>query len=1189
VKRTCCAAVLCLISAAAPGAVTATFNNATGQLDITSNAADNIAVTVSAGLVKVNGANPGGALVTPASVAGIAVVGSASANNINLSAVSSTDFASLTTVSIDGGNGNDTIIGSQFADTITNGGGDDEVDPQGGDDRVNWTYQSDLLVLDSTGDDTVSLQAGGGDDDIVTSTSGAIGQTQLSDTLNSRFAFIPSGETIIISMGAGNDRFRAGASTPDTALLIVNGDGDSDTIDLSMGGATLNELRGGAGDDQIIGSRDADSIFGGSGDDLIEGRNGNDIIDAGADSDTVTWTAGEGTDTVEGGTGFDTFVYNDNNNSNEIDLSSTGTAALLRPGDHILTGVESAIILAEGGNDFLTQESLVGSGLTTVVFDGGTGTNQTEFFGSAGFGPGDSYLIGASVGGALSTQIAGTTTEASNISGTYYYGTARADSYQFSNLAGVPAINVLVDAGGGDDTIDMSAVSAAAGIFGTIYGGGGADEILGSGSADIISGGDGNDSIDGGPGVDDMEGDSSAAPAETGDDTFVWNLGDETDILDGGPGDDTAIVNGSDNAAIAESYELGFEAGLSLPRIARFAPVPFAVVLGSIESLELNGNAGNDSLTLMPLDPGVGPASLVFRGGDGDDFFGADSSPAGALASITFEGGNNTDTAEGAFAVPGTYLLGPGSDFFYGSGAADTVLGEGGDDTAYFAENTSGAEFVGGPGTNDFCALRGAANSVLGDHITAAPDGAGVAISSTGSGVWTNRVESAEVVEISGDQGDDIIDMSGAPAGISFVLNGNGGTNTLIGSPSADTLIGGAENDFIRGGPGDDTISPFWGSNDVEWRAGDGSDFIEDDFEGTTSLTVHGTGGDDAIVLGGTTALRANALAQGNAGGTFAITGMATYVSVFGGDGADTLSAVEFQAATGVLGASLDGGDGADTIDANGSSFRVNILGGPGIDRISGSPFDDSIEGEAGADIIAAGPGDDNVDGGPGDDTIRWNDGDGDDDIFGGTGTRDILEVSNASANIGDVDFTLSADDDGSGTLTRVPRTAGPDEFALHFNDVEIVELTGTSGPDHLIVGDPSDNPEVSEVRFFALGGTDDMEIFGTTGSDSVVSDGTAILANGRRYQFGSGVEAVTFRCDEGNDDVTAKTAAQTTQTFIAGPGANDSFHFDAGGLAFGQSGSGTITFTQAGRADVIAQGFESVDEATDQDVWMIQ
>lgn len=169
------------------------------------------------------------------------------------------------TTRIEGGNGNDWIVGSRQNDVLIGGRGDDRI--QGGDGN-DW-------LEGGTGDD--GLSGGNGSD--------------------------------VVFAGQGDDRVRGGRG-----------------VDYLIGGSGNDEIDGGAGDDWIFGdatneypagyvdpvtyaidfantNRGRDALSGGSGNDIVLGGNSADRISGGDGNDLLI--GGAGADRIGGGDGND--------------------------------------------------------------------------------------------------------------------------------------------------------------------------------------------------------------------------------------------------------------------------------------------------------------------------------------------------------------------------------------------------------------------------------------------------------------------------------------------------------------------------------------------------------------------------------------------------------------------------------------------------------------------------------------------------------------------------------------------------------------------------------------------------------------------------------------------------------------------------------------------------------------------
>ncbi|MFN3348224.1 cadherin domain-containing protein [Pseudorhodoplanes sp.] len=221
------------------------------------------------------------------------------------------DFSNLDFVSnmgtIDGGNGNDVITGTQFDDVIRGGKGVDTLN--GGDGN-------DTFLLKGKDDAADIIDGGAGIDTV---------QVSGSVTLNGFHAGNSSIEQWLgtgkgIKGSAGNDVFDFSALTSVVNMGIVDA---------------------GAGDDTVIGSSFADILRGGVGNDRLDGGAGNDILTGGAGSDTFVYATGYGHDTVtDYAAGQDIF-----------DLTGTGVAdfAALQ-----MTDTAQGVVITFGIDDTLT-------------------------------------------------------------------------------------------------------------------------------------------------------------------------------------------------------------------------------------------------------------------------------------------------------------------------------------------------------------------------------------------------------------------------------------------------------------------------------------------------------------------------------------------------------------------------------------------------------------------------------------------------------------------------------------------------------------------------------------------------------------------------------------------------------------------------------------------------------------------
>src|SRR3954452_21169230 len=121
----------------------------------------------------------------------------------------------------------------------------------------------------------------------------------------------------------------------------------------------------------------------------------------------------------------------------------------------------------------------------------------------------------------------------------------------------------------------------------TLNGTNGKDVIHGLGGADILNGKDGDDFLEGNKGNDIHNGGN-------GNDTIEWEDGDGSDLNHGGSGIDTQVFEGS----LALGDHLVVSANGSGFLFDRVNLVPIKLTDFSIEKLDVDGEGGNDTLTI---------------------------------------------------------------------------------------------------------------------------------------------------------------------------------------------------------------------------------------------------------------------------------------------------------------------------------------------------------------------------------------------------------------------------------------------------------------------------------------------------------------------------------------------------------------------------------------------------------------
>jgi Ca2+-binding RTX toxin-like protein len=195
----------------------------------------------------------------------ITVLGGAGDDVIDLSAVTAANgFTAVLKTQLDGGDGSDKVVGSEFDDRIVQGtdGGSGEISGGPGNDRLIGDSGPDTILGNGGGDVVIGLEGRDG-------TQGGAGR----DTID-------SGPGADSNHGdAGNDRFVPG----DGSDKDLGGTG-RDTI---FGGYGRDKLNGGAGPDSLFGDAGADTLLGGTGNDKLRGGPGRDVLHGGPGRNNV--------------------------------------------------------------------------------------------------------------------------------------------------------------------------------------------------------------------------------------------------------------------------------------------------------------------------------------------------------------------------------------------------------------------------------------------------------------------------------------------------------------------------------------------------------------------------------------------------------------------------------------------------------------------------------------------------------------------------------------------------------------------------------------------------------------------------------------------------------------------------------------------------------------------------------------
>jgi Ca2+-binding RTX toxin-like protein len=531
-------------------------------------------------------------------------------------------------LTLNGNDGNDTILGSINDDIINGGGGDDILSGGRGYDTINGGTGNDTIT--ETGFVSLFVTSSG----LLVNYGGAVSET---DSLSGV-------ETIIADGGAGNQifafsgapagvtsiTFTGGAGTGDLigiiwngvmtitnttvtlagapaiaisgmeTLIVLAGSGD-DVVDASTFGG-VSFLSGGDGDDVLIGGAGNDTLLGGNGNDTLIGRGGNDSLNGG--DNEVTTDDGDDTYVFDTDSALGTDTITDDGGEDTLDFSATFT----------LGHTVNLTLTSNPVNANLTINWLAGTQIENLI--GGSQADNFTGDGSAnkftgnggndtlnGAGGNDTYYfdVDTALGSDTITDSAGIDTldfSATSGANLIINLTTVAAQVVHANLTLTLGASVIENVTGGDghDTITGNASDNV------LIGNGGNDTLIGGNGADTLNGGDGNDNLQG----------------QLGNDTYVFNGGiaQGLDTLSDTAGTDTLDFSATFGPGLV--FNLGSTA---VQTVVPSAPLNLRIQLTSATAFEnIIGGSGNDTFT-------GNSAINTFTGNAGNDTF--HGSPAG--------------------------------------------------------------------------------------------------------------------------------------------------------------------------------------------------------------------------------------------------------------------------------------------------------------------------------------------------------------------------------------------------------------------------------------------------------------------------------------------------------------------------------------------------------------------------------
>ncbi|RQO54416.1 hypothetical protein DBR47_22460 [Paucibacter sp. KBW04] len=845
---------------------------------------------------------------------------------------------------IDGGQGDDWIIGQGNSDIIFGGIGDDRIWGDSDEDDLPVQYAGDDFIFGGEGAD--SIGGGSGNDYL----EGGTGTDTIWGGVGNDIYFFNKGDGVDViwdSVGENNIiRFGDGVSSSDIklrlgSLLLDLGNGDAihvgafdqtnvfnsssvASFEFSDGSTlTVQELlaRGfdidGTDDDdgtidvvdpttgssvtlyKLVGTNTNDRINGHGGNDSLFGIDGNDSLDGGSGNDWLQ--GGNGNDTLVGSDGNDTLLGEAND-----DLLTGGVGDDNLSGGHgddTLDGGAGFDVL-DGGAGSDVYRFGRGSGRDTIVGDGNIdpdGNDRIEIFGS--IAPAALSVSTTSNGDLILTTDGGDTLIVQR-----YFSTP----IEFRN----PPKITFADGTVWELADVVNRASVGTSRNDTLNGGGNSDSISGGDGNDEIRSWGGNDTLDGGAGNDEMYG------------------GQGSDVYRFGRGSGNDVVFEVNDPQLGELDAVSFDATVDPAdvKVSASGQDLIFTLRSTLETLTISGFFADGSRVIERVDFADGTQwdatfirTLLLAGSSGDD------SLMGGSANDTIAGLECNDQVTGADGDDQLYGN-DGRDSLNGGSGSDVLIGGAGDDTLDGGRyGPPAGDLVAGGGGNDYLYGGSGGEWAAGGFI----GGTGNDVLYGEGGVNTylfNRGDGQdELASFASDPGYDVL-LLGPTIGTADIILTRSGKNLVL------AIAGGSDSVTIRAwfdrSPDRSGVVLFddgtqWGPNELLAHLSvpvttEGPDLIQLYVDG--SVTLSGGGGDDQLRAGG-----GNDVLDGGSGNDYLFGGWGGNDTLIGGLGNDTLNG------GGRTTYIFNPGDGSDVIYPPGSGSEwehaeLNTI------RINGTP-----------------------------------------------------------------------------------------------------------------------------------------------------------------------------------------------------------------------------------------------------------
>ncbi|HVY05516.1 MAG TPA: calcium-binding protein [Burkholderiales bacterium] len=758
-------------------------------------------------------------------------------------------IGALTQLTIDGGAGDDRILGGDGNDLLLGGDGNDFVDGNIGSDTANLGAGDDVFGWDP-GDGSDVVEGGSGNDTLQFNGSNAAENIALSAN-GSHAVLTRNVANITMDLhGMENVNIRALGSADNIVIGDLTG---TDVKQVNIDLAAFDGTDDGAIDTVTIAGSATDDAFAftvpTAGPVIVQSLGGQQVaVDHMGVGDRVVFDGATGNDSVtaSGTSGDDVIgIARDGTNSIAI-FSGSGTGPVID-----ITNIEHLLIQGGAGNDTITGQNGIGA-LTQLTIEGGAGDDRILG------GDGNDLLLGGDGNDFVDGNIGSDTADLGAGDDVFGWdpgdgsdvveGGSGNDTLQFNGSNA--AENMLLSANGSHAVLTRDVAAITMDLHGIEN-----VNIRALGSADNITIGDltGTDvkqvhvDLAAFDGTDDGAADTVTVGYTAGDDAIKLDMhagpavvnalgGVQVSVDNMGVGDHFVIDGGAGNDSVTASGTGGDDA-IGVARnganVAVFAEGGQAIDVTNVEQLLIEGGAGNDTisgqngigtLTHLTLDGGAGNDTL--RGGDGNDLL------LGGDGNDFVDGNIGSDTAD----------LGSGDDVFGwdpGDGS-DVVEGGSGNDTVQFNGSNIGEDI---------------ALTANGSHATLARNVAAVTMDMHGmENVNIHTLGGADNITIGDMTGTDVthvgIDLSGFDGAAdsqvdNVTVNGTGGNDVI-------TLTM-RDGSLVVGGLSEEVVIKNFDPNDIIHIAGlGGDDVIDASALGTDGPQIMLDGGEgDDVLLGG--------------------------------------------------------------------------------------------------------------------------------------------------------------------------------------------------------------------------------------------------------------------------------------------------------------------------------------------------